>query len=235
MSTDARAAEALAFARRRLGPASERWLSRPAALAAALSRLEAGAALEDAVLGVVHRAAAQDRGIADEFIAFFLLDLYRMAQATLSPALQRYLDQGDLVDSVLGDLWPRLAELQFETRQQFLAFLAHRLRWKASDRARQLDAGRRREDLRVEADPAALPAPVRDSTPSSLLRELEDRDRLILFLARLGEDDRRLLRLHLQGLPAAEIARQTGIPAHGVRRRIRNAVRSFQSLSQAPE
>ena len=93
--------------------------------------------LEDAVLAEVHRVAKTDARVADEFVGYFLSDLMRLGGSALSPGLRRFLDTGDLVQSVLGDLWPELASVRFETRGRFLSYLARRLGWKAGDKALQ--------------------------------------------------------------------------------------------------
>src|SRR5262245_49417445 len=95
------AMEVLQFARDKLGPSSEALLSDPAVQALVLSRLRHGTDLEDAVLAEAHRAASTDRRVADEFIAYFLADLMKLGHHTRSSALRRFLETGDLVQSVL--------------------------------------------------------------------------------------------------------------------------------------
>lgn len=222
------AAAALDFTRRRLGPASERLLADPAIQALALDRVLAGAELEDAILHLVHRAAPAQREVADEFLAFLLLELERNSRTLIAPHLRRYLDGEDLVQSVLGDVWPELAAARFHTKGEFLALLSQRLRWKASDRARHLGTEKVRADLRVEVAPEELPLAQRAASPSSLAARLEEHERLALFLARLPERERLVMRLHLRGEPLGEIARQTGRTEASARKTIRSVIERFQ-------
>lgn len=221
----------LAFARQHLGPACERLLLEPTRLAAVIQRVRDGRELEDAVLGVVHQAAAQDRAVADEFLSWFLLDLHRIGRSFLAPGLQRYLDSGDLVQSVLGDLWPRLAGARFEDRKRFLAFLSNGLRWKAADWARRLGSARRGEDHRVALPPEELPLTAGGASPATQAGASEERERLILILARLPERDRELLRLHLQGRTLREIGTATGLSEDAARKAVQAAIARARSLA----
>jgi len=222
------ASDVLKFARDKLGPASERFLSEPAAQVLVLSRLRNGDDLEDAVLAEVHRAAAGNRSVADEFLSFFLSDLMKVGHRLRSSALQRYLDTGDLVQSVMGDLWQDLFSLRFETRGRFLSYLSRRLQWKASDHSRALQAGSRREDRRLDADPSELAeraAPMLDTVAE------EDRERLAVLLPRLPERDRRLLQLFLKGHALAEIASEVGLSHGAARMALGRAVRRARRLT----
>ena len=119
---------ALLFAREQLGPASERVVSTAAAQALILSRIRGGIMVEDAVLAEVHAAARLDQRAADEFLAYFLDDAHKKGRRLLSDGLRRFLETGDLVQSVFGEVWTSIADLNFETRAQFVALLAQRLR-----------------------------------------------------------------------------------------------------------
>lgn len=220
----------LAFAREQLGPASERVLTDPRAQTVVLGRMRAGTALEDAVLGEVFRAGATDREAADEFLGHLLPDLMGRAQPQLSRGLRRFLDTGDLVQSVVGDLWPELLELRFETRAQFVSLLAQRLRWKASNAARGLERGKRREDLRAEAPAEELELAADGPSPLSELGSSEERDLLVLALMKLSERDRLILRLHLRAEPLEVIARETGLGPEAARKALQRAVRRAREL-----
>jgi len=222
------ASDCLRFARAKLGPASERFLSEPAMQVLVLSRVRNGNDLEDAVLAEIHRAAAGNRSVADEFLSFFLTDLMRVGHRLRSAALQRYLDTGDLVQSVVGDLWQDLFSLRFETRGRFLSYLSRRLQWKASDHSRALQAGSRREDRRLDADPSELAeraAPMLDAVAE------EDRERLALLLPRLLERDRQLLVRFLKGKVLAEIASELGLSLGAARMALARAVRRARRLT----
>ena len=191
----------------------------------------AGAKVEDAVLARAHLQAAQYPAVAEEFVAFFLADLARLGSGQLSTGLRRFLDTGDLVQSVLGDLWPGLLELRFETRDQFLALLAARLRWKATDRARGLQAGRRREDLRVPTleDEAASGGGA--PSPPTQAGQREDWERLVLVLARLPDRDRELLSRSLRGQSLPEIAAAMDLEAETARKAVQRALAKARQLA----
>jgi RNA polymerase sigma factor (sigma-70 family) len=224
------AAESLRLARERIGPATEKLLAKPESQALLLSRLRAGADLTDAILWLVHQEAATDRALANEFVAFFLTDTLKMAKPVIAPGLRRYLDSGDLVQSVLGDLWNELSELRFEGRAQFLAFLSQRLHWKASDERRRLRRGKRREDLRSAATPEELDLVAGGRSPASLAGIREDLDMLVLRLLRLPERDRLLLRLHLSGESIAAIARATGLNEEAAKKALQRAIQKARRL-----
>jgi RNA polymerase sigma factor (sigma-70 family) len=228
------ASAAVDFAAERLGPCSSKLLHDPAPQALVVARMRAGATLGNAVLAIIHSrldnpssppaTAAQSHSneLADEFLSFFLADLARLGHSALGPGLRRFLDSGDLVQSVLGDLWPDMAQLKFESRDAFLALLAARLRWKASDRSRRLQAGKRREDLRKNADADLLatnqPGPVTE------LVSAEEWQQTALALARLNKRDRELVRGHLNGLSWAELAAENGLQPESARKAVQRAL-----------
>lgn len=224
------ARRALAFARENLGPASERVLTDARAQTFVLARIRSGAALEDAVLAEVFRAGASDRQAADEFLGHLLPGLMNRAHPQLTRGLRRFLDTGDLVQSVLGDLWPELLDLRFETRAQFVSLLAQRLRWKASNTTRKLERGRRREDLRIAEPSEDLDPPAEHRSPPSELGSSEERDLLILALMRLPERDQLILRLHLKAEPLEVIARETGLKPEAARKALQRAVRRAREV-----
>ncbi|MFG0318147.1 MAG: sigma-70 family RNA polymerase sigma factor [Planctomycetota bacterium JB042] len=221
------AARALEFARDHLGPVSERLLCERGVQALLISRVRGGARVEDAVLAEVHRAAAADRRLADEFLAYFLTDLLRVGRGLLSAGLRRFLDTGDLAQSILGDLWTQLADVRFETRAGFVSLLARRLRWKATDKARA--AGRRPVE-EVDDD-----APVAGDTPPppALAISREERERLILVLLRLPERDRRLLALHLRGATLETIGAETGLRPEAARKALQRALHKARKIAVA--
>lgn len=159
---------ALELALSRLGPATERVIAAADVQALLLSRMRAGVDLEDTVLAGAHRAARTDSARGGRVRG--LLPRRPPADgggASISPNLRRYLDTGDLVQPVLGDLWPELAGVRFETRGRFLAYMSRRLAWKAAGKARKLGADRRREDLRAGIDVEALGVASDDASPAS--------------------------------------------------------------------
>jgi RNA polymerase sigma factor (sigma-70 family) len=216
--------EILEYGVRALGPRSVAVLSDPVVQALVLSRIRAGAELPDAVLAEIHSRAGLDRELANEFLGYFVLDSHRSGRRLISPFLQRFVDTGDLVQSIFGDLCDDFSRLQFETRAQFISLLAMRLRWKAQDHARRLGSNRRGEDHRAEADPGDLALPDTQPSPASAAIAEEERERLALAILRLPERDRLLVRLHLQGTPLSEIMQQTGLSHEAARKAVQRAV-----------
>lgn len=226
------AAAAVDFAAQRLGPGCARLMQQPAVQALVVAKVRArvssasgqaaDASPADAVLAVIHSRLESDRDLADEFLSFFLTDLHRLGHGALGPGLRRYLDSGDLVQSVMGDLWPELAAFQFESRDSFLALLAARLRWKAADGARHLRAGKRREDLRAAADADLLAAD--HPGPSTELVAAEEWQQTALALSRLPQRDRELVRAHLSGKSWADVAAIHEMKQESARKAVQRAL-----------
>ena len=154
-----------------------------------------------------------------------------------SSRLRRFLDTGDLVLSVFGDLWGDLGGLRFESRHQFTALFAQRMGWKAADQARRMTAQRRSEDRRVAAAPEdlELPAEGGDAQPLHLAIQSEEKQRLILILLRLKERDRELLTLHLKDLSLEAIAERTGLKYDAARQALGRAIRRARELAAASD
>ncbi len=228
------AAAAIDFAAQRLGPSCARLMQQPAMQALVVAKVRAAGANEagapsptDAVLAVIHSRLDQEAELADEFLSFFLTDFNRLGHGALGPGLRRFLDSGDLVQSVLGDLWPELAALKFESRDSFLALLAARLRWKAADGARHLRAGKRREDLRSDADANRIA----DETPGPCteLVAAEQWQQTALALSRLPQRDRDLVRAHLRGLSWAEVGSAFEMKPESARKAVQRALTKLRS------
>lgn len=225
METDGRthpaeetAAATIRFAEERLGPSSARLLAHADVQALLRSRLRDGRSLPDAVLGLVHERARSDRSVADEFLAYFLDELVRSQRVSLAPALRRYLETGDLVQSVAKDVWEDLARVEFESRAGFIALLAQRLRWKTLDKARAARRDKRGEDRRVDLDLVERPLPDPAASPATRLELREQSERMVLALLRLSERDRTILRLYLAGASTAALAKALGIREEAARR-----------------
>jgi len=225
------AEELRAFAAEKLGPACVQALHQQSHLAQALECMHTGTAIEDAVLGLAHRLAQKDGAIADEFIGYFLSQLLRLGSGSFGPRLRRFLDTGDLVQSVLGDLWPGICEIEFRTRAQFMSLLAQRMRWKMANKGRALRGPNRREDRKVPTSPEQLRISDEGHSPPSLAAMQEDRERLILTLLRLPERDRRLLTLFLQGKPLAEIADKIQLEEWATRKALERAIDRARKLN----
>lgn len=225
------AAEAVRFAREQLGPASERAVSSPEAQALALSRIRAGASLQDAVLWLAHRESRSSVAVANEFVAFFLSDLLSISRPAIAPGLRRFLDSGDLVQSVLGDVWRDVSSIEFDTRAAFLSFLAQRLRWKAADHHKALQRARRSEDRRVDAAPEELPIAGRERDPASIVGQSDERERLALRIMRLPERDRELVRSHLRGEDLSELAKSVGLTQESARKALQRALARLRAMT----
>jgi RNA polymerase sigma factor (sigma-70 family) len=230
-SRTALAARALAWAQAELGPASAQALEQPQISSAVLSRIERGEELDTAVLAEIHAASSGDARLANEFLAHFLPDLTRAGQRLRSRQLKRFLDTGDLVQSMLADAWPSLAAIRFTTRPQFLAFLSQRLRWKASDRSRSLEADKRREDARVELDEGSLQAQEHGRHGLSSAVDPDDWERMVQLIVRLPERDRRLLSAFLAGRSIDEIAAEHGRSRDATRMAIQRAIARARARS----
>lgn len=230
--------ELLAFAREELGHVSEALLRQPEVAAEVEERLAAGAAPEDAVLGVLHRRVGTDRGVANEFAAFFLYELRNLRKVMSSSSrLRRFLDTGDLVQSVFGDLWSDIAELDFNTLAQFKTLFALRVQRKLIDQERHYVTARRREDKRLQQQPEELSLPAGDEagTPLSYTIRQEERERLILILLRLKKRDGRLLAAHLKGTSLESIAEAEGLSYEAARRALARAIEQARSLADASD
>jgi len=225
----------LRFAREELGPFSERLISTPEAQALLLSRVRGELPVEDAVLKEVHRASKSSSQAADEFLGYFLEDAHRRGRRLLSDDMRRFLETGDLVQSVFGEVWSSIADLHFETRAQFFALLGQRLRWKAIDKARRLNAERRKEVGRHPLSIDDIPIPAEEKPPSSHLGRHEETQQMVLRLLKLSERDQLLVRMHLRGASYQNMAEATGIAPEAARKALTRAIERIQSKTRDPK
>ncbi len=216
---------ARAFAAAELGEGSVGVLDDTKTVARFLARVEHGFKVQDAVLAEVHRASKEDRQVANEFVSYFLQDMLRVGSGALRDGLRRYLDTGDLVMSVFGDLWSELADLKFESRTRFVTLLGRRLQWKAVDQAR-------RGANRVQGSEALGASQLSSDQPGPETRfELdEEAERLALVLHRLSERDRRLLRMRLKGHSNEQIAQAEDMLVPATRKALERALERAQAL-----
>ncbi|NQU48063.1 MAG: sigma-70 family RNA polymerase sigma factor [Planctomycetes bacterium] len=197
-----------------------------------LQRLLAeGMELEDAVLKIVHRLAPDDRAIADEFFGHFLSALMRIGHFSISEGLRRFVETGDLVNSVAGSLWRDLEKTEFQSRRQFLTYCGQRLQWKAADHSRGLTSGKRREDLHRAVDVEMVGASAsKRPGPETEVGRREDWERLSLAMLRLPPRDRKILQFHLRGEGHAEVAKALGLSSEAARKALQRAIEKARSF-----
>lgn len=216
-----------------LGPHCSQVMATTASLVLVRRRIADGSSLEDALLAEAHHFAAQDRRVADEFLALLLSDLTPIAHGRLSEPLRRFLETGDLVQSVMGDLWPSLASMEFQTRAQFRGLLAQRLGWKATNKGRALQSASRAEnqwaslaqgDSTIEGE-----APGR---PEDALVKAEELAMLHLMLLRLDPKDQDLLRDYLGGKTPDVIADERAMQRDAVYKALQRAIQRAREISE---
>ena len=227
---DDRLLEAVEFARGRLGPESERLLREPSQQALLARRLSQGQFLEDAVLAQVFTFLKDRQALQNEFFSYILATGHAQFSGLLPAGLRRFLETGDLVQSVFGDLLGDLQSLWFETRSQFLALLLQRLRWKAADHDKQRKAQRRQEQLRVSTSPETLQQSDQGPSPASKADDREREERLVLALMRLGTRDREIIKMHLRGEPVERIGESLGLEREAARKALRRALHRARAL-----
>jgi RNA polymerase sigma factor (sigma-70 family) len=190
-----------------------------------------GMELEDAVLKIVHQLAPTDRAIADEFFGHFLSALMRIGHFSISEGLRRFVETGDLVNSVAGSLWRDIEKTEFHTRRQFLTYCGQRLQWKAADQSRGLTSGKRREDMHREVDvEIAGAAASQKPGPATEVGHREEWERLSLAMLRLPPRDREILQFHLRGEGHAEVADALGLSPEAARKALQRAIAKARSL-----
>ena len=146
-----------------------------------------------------------------------------------SSRLRRFLDTGDLVLSVFGDVWADFGDVAFTSRAQYRRLFAQRLEWKAADQARRMTASTRREDLRSSQQPDELHGGHEDPLRDAIRKE--EREQLILLLLRLKDRERRLLSLHLKGEPLDAIAAAEGLSPEAARKALARAIEQARQLA----
>jgi DNA-directed RNA polymerase specialized sigma24 family protein len=225
--------ELRACALRLLGPASAAFAASPEGSAATRARLAEGATPEDAVLGAVHAAAFADRALADEFMGLVLRDLAGLAREKVSGALGAWVEAVDIQQSVAGDVWRQFGQIAFHSRSEFVALLARRAAWKASDKSRRR-ASRPADGAESGGDRLADVADQGASGPATLAMDrdelLRHREKLAVVMLRLSEGDRKLLQWHLEQVPVKEIARRRGVAPESVARLMFRAIERAQEL-----
>jgi RNA polymerase sigma-70 factor (ECF subfamily) len=142
-----------------------------------------------------------------------------LAQAQLGPRLQAKLDSSDVVQQAILQAHASRAQFRGTTEAEWLAWLRAILANVLAAAARRFDAGARavaRErslEAELERSSSQLECLLADdqTSPSERAVRGEELLRLARALARLPEDQRRVVELHyLKGLPVADVADQVG-------------------------
>jgi DNA-directed RNA polymerase specialized sigma24 family protein len=218
-------------ARTILGPLSEALCARPDVQARMAARHARGATLEDVVLAEAHAAAARDTGIANEFFCAILPDLGKLASSKLSSNLRQHLEAGDILQSVVTDIWRRFTGIEFRTKAEYLSLVNERLRWKAIDRGKPL-AKRPSPQSLESIDDRSLPA-TDTKAPITAVIEHERLARLRVVLICLPERDRLILTRLLKGDNVRDIARALGLRLNSAARAIaRTTARARKILNE---
>lgn len=202
-----------------LGPASAAAFDRPS-LRRDYERLIAeGRDREDAMLAAVHPSAREDSELAGEFLGYFMRLMFGVRDGAPDPRLRQAYDVEDLVQSVVGDLLPRLEDLEFTGRSAFLRLLTMRLGWKKQDKLRRpipasVAPDECESDARVRAD---------QCTPLTAVVREEQEALLVLALNRLDREDQEILRESMSGLSREEMAERAGCSCAALRKRLERA------------
>lgn len=191
--------------------------------------MQAGVPVADAVLKELHRRVAGAPDLAAEFMGYFMRRLNGARAVDIDPQLRRCFDTGDVIGSVLGDLWPQLGELEFRDERSFLALLLTRLRWKTAQHRRRLNSGKRREDRRCEADLQEV-SNLDATAPQDREILAEERRAFAVALFRLSPEEREVVRHYLDGKSTYEYAAAKGILPGSARKRLERAIHRLRSV-----
>src|SRR5262249_36636587 len=148
----------------------------------------------------------------------------------------------DLVQETFLAAMQGFPEFRGTTAGEFHAWLSRILASRASNftrhyRSRAKRASHRERSLDHLGPHGPLHAGLcgNDPTPSSLLQRREEAEVLLRALARLPEDQRRVVELHHRdGLPFQEIARRLGRSEAAVRKRWLRAIERWQREVESP-
>jgi RNA polymerase sigma-70 factor (ECF subfamily) len=142
-----------------------------------------------------------------------------LARLHLGPRLQGKMDASDVVQQAMLQAHQGRAQFRGTTEAEWLAWLRAVLASALAAAARRFDAqarelGRERSlEIELERSSSRLECLLAadQSSPSERAVRGEEVLRLAFALARLPEDQRRVVELHhLKGLPVAEVAEQVG-------------------------
>ena len=227
-------AEYQAFAARELGPASYRLLQSEAGVKDLARRTGQHVEIVDAVLGVVFdalRRRGEDGALAEEFFKYLLPHAESHSHGRIGASLRRHLESQDIAQSVFGNLWQDLPDLEFTTFPQFLSMVIQRLSWKASNRGRDLNRKKRSEDERVDLDVEDLISNERSSNEQTDGAWQEDVGVLLETVMSLpNERDRNLILGRVNGQTLEELASSLDLELDSVRRALNRAIERARAL-----
>jgi RNA polymerase sigma factor (sigma-70 family) len=229
-----------AFAARELGPASYRLLQSEVGVKDLVRRTAQQVELADAVLGVVFdalRRRGEDSALAEEFFTYLLPHAESHSHGRIGASLRRHLESRDIAQSVFGNLWQDIPDLEFTTFPQFLSMVVKRINWKVSNRGRDLNRGKRSEGERVDLDVEDLVPNERSSNEQMDGVWQEDVDVLLETVMSLpNERDRKLILGRISGLTLEEIASSLDLEVSSARRALNRAIeRARAHFNEAQE
>ncbi len=214
-----------------LGPKSHSYLKAESGEGELADRLRRELSIEDATLGTVFTGLHHDTVLAGEFFSYFASVLLQSNRSVINGPLAKFYDRDDLVQSVMGDVLPKMGDLSFQTSGQFLAFLLQKLTWKRTDKYRHHGAAVRDYERNVpieshasdERSPLVLLDP-NACTPLTQLAQEEDEGRIVLALNRLSPKTQSVLRHRLEGGGLTqEYADELGVEFSSLRKQLERA------------
>jgi RNA polymerase sigma-70 factor (ECF subfamily) len=174
---------------------------------------------------LLRRIRGGDQEAAAELVRQYEAEIRRAVRLRLTdPRLRRVLDSTDICQSVLANFFVRVAagQLDIDEPQKLLRLLSAMARNKVLDKARRQQAGRR-DQRRVEADPAAAldglvdpaPGPSQVVAGQELLRQVRER---------LSAEERDLADQRAAGRDWAAIAAGRGASPEALRKQLARAL-----------
>ncbi len=179
-------------------------------------------ASDEELQDLVQRAQGGDRAAFDRLIEAVTPRLEALVTGQLGPQLRGKTEPQDLVQEVFMRAWSSLEDLTWRGEEAFWAWLGTLARHVIQNKARDLQAKKRRLDREVSLDqqirgPSSGFAELVDLlkasavSPSKALRRDERFERLKACLEGLGPEHRKVIFLVLvREIPIMEVARQMG-------------------------
>lgn len=144
-------------------------------------------------------------------------------QRLATSPLRRLFDSNDITQSVFGNFFPRLTKGEYSVADsgQFMKLLVTMARNKFRDHVRRHGTSRRGGGT-TKAEEAVLPqVPAPGATPSQIVG---DRELLEEIRRRLNDEERSLAASWVQGEHWGEIAKDRGVNAETLRKRLARAI-----------